>query len=123
MSDYTVSSGFGLCDFCSPPSPAKWMYACSDFVMVGGITTLNSKGPWAACVTCAELIEAHSTYDLAMRILGDELDSALRDALRAQQVRILEKFFSHSTGERALTNTDSFFAGEALFTRKDPRNE
>lgn len=59
-----------LCDFCSDPGP-RWRYPCADFVSkstsLPGVVTQESKGDWAACTTCSELIEHDRWHVLAFR--------------------------------------------------------
>jgi hypothetical protein len=69
-----VSAGKNLCDFCSDPHPI-WDYKCPSYATRGpeysektrSIIALTSRGDWAACVRCAELIEARNWDGLSQR--------------------------------------------------------
>ncbi|RMH32085.1 MAG: hypothetical protein D6690_14635 [Nitrospirae bacterium] len=54
-----------LCDFCAchPPS---WTYPCTDFESPE-MSFSVSKGNWAACNDCYQLIEARDTHALIQR--------------------------------------------------------
>jgi len=61
------------CDFCDSKD-VQWTYPCQDFGVVGvntdtgtNVGLLGSAGAWAACETCAALIEAGRWQALAER--------------------------------------------------------
>jgi DNA-directed RNA polymerase subunit RPC12/RpoP len=61
-----------VCDFCSDTRSESelWTYYCEDFqypVHIVGIPDGGSKGAWAACDTCHELIESNDRRALALR--------------------------------------------------------
>lgn len=65
----------GVCDFCSAPNP-RWGYKADNFASPAGFDVpsgtefaYGSAGGWAACDTCADLIDA------------DDFDALLRRAL------------------------------------------
>jgi hypothetical protein len=71
MSETEVRAGENICDFCSDPQIARY-YECPDFVMdASRKPELRSKGAWAACATCASLIES-GNWD---RLLGRAVDA------------------------------------------------
>jgi hypothetical protein len=54
-------AGDNICDFCSEPNPSR-LFASPDFRMDGprpeaGLPEYRSKGGWAACSTCASMID------------------------------------------------------------------
>ncbi|GIW56210.1 MAG: hypothetical protein KatS3mg082_2614 [Nitrospiraceae bacterium] len=53
-----------LCDFCSG-LPVTAAYPCRDFTVPG--TPCGSRGAWAACQACAQLIDADQREALARR--------------------------------------------------------
>lgn len=60
-----------VCDFCSAPE-VKWRYPAIDTTPIATVTDdailfIDSKGDWAACDICHELIQAHDRRGLAER--------------------------------------------------------
>jgi hypothetical protein len=60
------------CDFCAAMPPAAWDYPADDFLVaiVGEHAEVWSRGPWAACPGCHELLQAGRWDDLAARAAG-----------------------------------------------------
>jgi hypothetical protein len=56
-----------VCDFCSM-SPAEFLYDADDFILDLGTPFVHfSDGGWAACKTCADLIDANDQTNLVNR--------------------------------------------------------
>lgn len=95
-------SAINLCDFCSEPAPT-WIYPCSD--VMTPIETLGSVGAWAACDTCAEMIEGRRVHQLANRAYAAVEDTLPPNAMmrRVYQVQLQDlhrSFLKARIGER-----------------------
>src|SRR5215472_1298916 len=64
------------CDFCDDDDPA-FAYETEDVdVWLNGLVRAHLSGPWRACVTCSDLIEAGDYRELARRATGrDQVDA------------------------------------------------
>jgi hypothetical protein len=71
MVEIEAKAGDDICDFCSEPKPSH-LFSVSDFTMdqTPGLPEYRSKGGWAACSSCAALIEAENWDGLALRGLN-----------------------------------------------------
>lgn len=62
--------GREVCDFCTA-EPTHRFYACRNFMwMKRTMCTHESRGSWAACETCAELVDAGRWPELTERALA-----------------------------------------------------
>jgi hypothetical protein len=80
-----------LCDFCSRKNPPYKDYDCADFCHPDA-PTLWSRGKWAACITCAKLVDENDLDGLAERcalMLAYEMGGWDYQAMR----RFHEEFF------------------------------
>jgi len=71
------------CDFCS--EPACWSYPARDIVVFELPVRQASKGAWAACDECSQLIDAEDREGLARRSL-----SRLQPIMRVESRELLE---------------------------------
>lgn len=106
-----------VCDFCSrnrERGEVFWTYPCDDFeypVQLAGQPSEGSKGPWAACDTCHDLIEDGDLHALAGRSVerGLQLHPEMegkRDELIAITLPTHKAFMRHRTGEAIRENYD-----------------
>jgi DNA-directed RNA polymerase subunit RPC12/RpoP len=94
-----------VCDFCSEPAEEKdlWTYFCPDFkypYAVVGMAAEGSKGNWAACEECHDLIEANDQRALTKRSMDmeEKRDPSVRPhrpVLYAMGEAIHKGFFAH----------------------------
>ena len=74
---YTQKVVVFVCDFCSKEGREEiWSYPCADFIYgieIAGYPKGASKGEWAACQTCHELIEADDYDGLLRRAVDAEI--------------------------------------------------
>lgn len=82
-----------VCDFCFDQGPT-WDYPCKRFTIAE--LGFGSADAWAACNTCAELIEAGDVEGLVERGLAIFGQPERRPALR----KITEGFLAHRDGGR-----------------------
>jgi hypothetical protein len=94
-----------LCDFCSG-QPVVAAYPCRDFTISD--MPVGSKGTWAACAVCAQLIDADQRDALAWRavelanrnlLFGETGPVPMpADEALALMRELHELFFAHRTG-------------------------
>jgi hypothetical protein len=96
-----------ICDFCNSTSP-RWAYPASDFPIAitvpadgGEPHVAGSSGPWAACDTCAALIEENN-YDA---LLVRSLEAQPRELLETMPPKLVRAMLAglHSTFKKART--------------------
>lgn len=97
-----------VCDFCSHNliEGEVWTHPCKDFeydIDIGGAPSGGSKGDWAACQTCHELIEAGDRKAVAKRTVEREIEMEPEAAEHyhfayAIASRIQGGFFENRTG-------------------------
>jgi hypothetical protein len=97
-----ADAGAGICDFCAPPQPSKWVYPCKSFLLPGEMQPMYlemfdrygfSHGGWGACVACACLVEA-GNYD----------ELARKSKANPHQRKVLALFEKNRIGERTPTD-------------------
>lgn len=81
-----------LCDFCSEPNVQLKAYHCKDFDAGNGVM---SRGHWAACAKCAELIDANDRDALSLRSVIMLADSSSKDDYTALLRELHAKFFAN----------------------------
>lgn len=64
--DVEIRTSDPICDFCSIHEVA-WSYPAMDFGVVDPAVGWGSRGGWAACLPCHEMIEANDRTGLANR--------------------------------------------------------
>jgi hypothetical protein len=80
------------CDFCVQ-SPATKIYACRNFEWDGSpVFGTETKGRWAACESCAELVDAERWDQLTERVV--RIFHRRYDTPRAQRAGIEAQFKS-----------------------------
>lgn len=92
-----------VCDFCSSPQ-VSWIYPASDF-KTPWVT--RSKGAWAACQRCHDLIESRQyvrLLDICMKICLRKLGAggatrATKGVLRREIAQFHNDFRAHRTGD------------------------
>lgn len=94
-----------VCDFCSTPVQEEdlWTFFCPDFeydYMVVGMVSEGSKGNWAACEECKDLILANdqrglTTRSMDMEELRDPGMKPHRQVLYAMGAAIHRGFFKN----------------------------
>ena len=100
----------GLCDFCSTIVKPFKLYSCREFTdpIVG---CCLSNGSWAACASCAALIDANDRYGLAERSAlmfamdGMDLPDA-KEMLLALQERFFENRIDIDTNSEIRTTNN-----------------
>lgn len=110
MNEHAHSS---VCDFCGGDK-IRWAYPADDF-MIGAIAALDpetgeaidvqpmgSKGPWAACAECAELIEREDYEALKKRGIESIPREQITDMklARTMLANMHNGFRQHRTGPR-----------------------
>lgn len=97
--------GVVICDFCSGRE-VEWSYPAADFIV--DEAEWGSRGHWAACQECHDLIESGNREGLAQRSLDTfftrhpgELpnDKFGRDYMRKHIMLLHKSFFQWRTGE------------------------
>lgn len=98
-----------ICDFCNAPDPV-WAYECPDYEAYQVRTVLAdhpvvlhgvSEGRWAACATCAALVEDKDWVSLRTRCLdGMRLPLGFRGAANLLMARVHQPFIDKHTGKR-----------------------
>lgn len=91
-----------ICDFCSR-IPVVAAYLCRDFVLPH--TPIGSKGAWAACAACADLIDRDQREALTARSFEhafglETLSREDQDWYLATMRKLHELFFTHRTGDQ-----------------------
>lgn len=88
-----------ICDFCSRKNPPYKSYDCKDFMNIESHSW--SRGAWAACHTCADLIDSDDKEGLAMRSAlmfqfewGDKIKVPIED-LMAELRQMHGRFFAN----------------------------
>lgn len=98
-----------VCDFCSTPATVDsqfWSYPAEDFeysLQIEGIGFHGSKGEWACCEICHELIEEDDRKGLALRSVEKDIERdpdyhGHQDFLMKIAVSMHNDFFTHRTG-------------------------
>lgn len=109
-----------VCDFCSEPIKGEWCwsYPARDFaytIQFEGYGIHASKGEWAACETCHDLIEADDHTGLAQRnveldIERDPTAKPLVRQLATLALSLHNDFFNNRTGEPRYESIRDHFA-------------
>jgi hypothetical protein len=96
-----------VCDFCSG-RPVTWTLECGRFVLPQrGLPPFISNGDWAACETCAGLVQHGRPVELVARMcagIAADAAPAVRAALERIRRELAEAFWRHYTG-RAVRET------------------
>lgn len=88
-----------MCDFCSSEDP-RWEYPAKTFTIPGpGGQPYTSAGAWAACESCAALIERGDRNTLLNHYLADK-PAELRPIMRPWGLKLHQGFFANRTGPR-----------------------
>lgn len=99
-----MSQGVVVCDFCSTPGP-EWSFPCRDFMAAPADAPpwllQGFKGPWLACSTCRQYVDANDRLGLAIHCAGvlsrRHVDVPLGEGIiRCQEVQSM--FFDHRDG-------------------------
>ena len=87
-----------LCDFCCSTT-VKWRYACDNFDVPE--YSFRSKGDWACCDVCSELIEKNDLQGLKERSVSImNIPSFAMEHLRGFVKILHARFFEHKRGGR-----------------------
>ena len=105
---YTQKVVVFVCDFCSAPGEEEdaWTYPCASFkygIEIPGYPKGASKGEWAACQACHELIDADDYDSLLRRAVDAEIAKSpelkkFRPMFLAMVGEIHNGFRAHRTG-------------------------
>lgn len=93
-----------VCDFCSTPVETAWTYPCKSFLYdIPEMPKDGSKGDWAACDKCHDLIEAGDHRAVIRRAVAFEIKEHPEQASMRHQVwsvaaRIHKGFYENRTG-------------------------
>ncbi len=111
------------CDFCGSED-VMWLYPAKDFdyIMVDG-ETYRSLGEWAACETCADLIERGDRDGLMEGSAKNHLNglSILEKELLKNEIRFFHSFFWNNREGKRWKKDDADPAGSQWSGSMAPR--